>query len=425
MAPAMTKRPSSRARAPAASGPRRAVSDRWARGCRVWLLRIVAAKGVEERATGVTAFAVASDGRVAARAGRAEDGAGEVVLFDLATGAAIARFVTGTSAGPVAAVLPIGDTSEIGGVAVLRGESVELRYADAPEEEFSIPLAAPATRLAVAPDERFLFAHDPSGGPVSIVDIARGGLAQAVAADVPVAELAFTAGTAFLLRADQASVGALHLKAIREGEPLQAREVMLGRPWPGEPPEGAWIAAFPGGGQLIAVHAESYSGFILHDNPAMSDRSWPMTRVHLRGGEPRRIVVLDRSFRQTSPGVFESTALLPSAEAGWELVLTTGLGGQTACVEVPTAASVHDTARGPGTILVETGEAMAFHLRKPDGSPAAGLSVRLTFSAPQRQRRGRCRRACSSTIPPFRPAPADRHGPGAAPADLPAACPGG
>lgn len=207
---------------------------------------------------------------------------------------------------------------------------------------------------------------------------------MAVGADVPIIEIAFTARAAFFLRADQQSAGALFFDTIGPEEPARVREVVLGTPQAGTLPEGVWMAPLSGGRELLAVHAGSYSGFVLHDNPAMSDKTWPMTRVQLRGGEPRRIAVLDRSFRETSPGGFTGTALLPAVGTGWELVLTTGLGGQTVCFDVPTRAEVAAADKGPGLILAERdGGAVRLALVGPDGVPSRMTSVRLIFSAPQ------------------------------------------
>ncbi|TAG29887.1 MAG: hypothetical protein EAZ40_02075 [Rhodobacterales bacterium] len=201
---------------------------------------------------------------------------------------------------------------------------------------------------------------------------------------MPIIEIAFSARGAFLLRADQQSVGAIFFDSIRADEPAVVREVVLGAPQANPLPPGAWMAPLSGGREVVAVHAASYSGFVLHDNPAMSDTSWPMTRVQLRGGEPRRITVIDRSLRETAPGVFAGSALLPATGAGWELVLTTGLGGQTMCFDVPTLADVPAAVKGPGRIVPERGaETFGLALVGPDGGPAGLVTVRLTFSAPQ------------------------------------------
>lgn len=340
------------------------------------LVRVMADGTAVDLSTGVTALAVAADGRAAVYSGP-----GKAVLFDLVTGRELARF-------PVAidlrAAIPLNDPSGTTGIAVLSAGRLDLHYADAPDAPVAVALQAPATRLAAPVDGRFLFAYDPLGGPVSIVDTVRGRLVQAVGADVPIIEIAFTARAAFLLRADQQSVGALFFDTIRADEPTFVREVVLGTAQAGRLPEGVWMAPLSGGRELVAVHAGSYSGFVLHDNPAMSDKTWPMTRVQLRGGEPRRIAVLDRSFQETSPGVFSGTAVLPPAGTGWELVLTTGIGGQTMCFDVPTRAEVPAAARGPGSIVASRDDRnVGLQLVGPDGMPAREVTVRLTFSAPQ------------------------------------------
>lgn len=340
------------------------------------LIRVMADGTVTEVARGVSALAAATGGKVAAYSS-----ASKAAVFDLATGHELARF---PGKAKVDAVIPIHDPSGVSGIILLLDDQLEIYYSDAPDMPVSITLAAPATRLVLPADGRFLFAHDPAGGPVSIIDTVRGRLVQAVGADVPITEIAFSARGAFLLRADQQSVGAIFFDTIRDKEPAVVREIVLGTPQAGTVPAGAWMAPLSGGREVVAVHAASYSGFVLHDNPAMSDTSWPMTRVQLRGGEPRRIAVIDRSLRETAPGVFAGTALLPASGAGWELVLTTGLGGQTMCFDVPTLAEVPAAAKGPGMIVPDrVGETFGLALVGPDGSPARLVTVRLTFNAPQ------------------------------------------
>jgi hypothetical protein len=340
------------------------------------LIRVLADGSTSEAVSGVTSLTATPGGGTAVYSGP-----GKAALFDLATGRDLARFPVKADA---SAALPLGDPSGTTGIAVLSADRLEIYYTDAPDLPFSIALPAPATRLAAPADGRFLFAYDPAGGPVLVVDTIRGRVVQAVGADVPIIEIAFTERAAFLLRADQQSAGALFFDTIRADEPARVREVVLGTPQAGKLPDGVWMAPLSAGRELVAVHAGSYSGFVLHDNPAMSDKTWPMTRVQLRGGEPRRIAVLDRSFRETGPGVFEGTAMLPAVGAAWQLVLTTGLGGQTVCFTVPTRAEVTAAVKGPGTILAERDDAaIRLALVGPDGTPARRIAVRLTFSAPQ------------------------------------------
>lgn len=179
--------------------------------------------------------------------------------------------------------------------------------------------------------------------------VAGAGGGAVAGADVPIAEIAFTTRAAFLMRADQASVAAPFFDTLRPDVPARVREVMLGAPQAGLLADGAWMAPLSGGRELVAVHASGASGFVRQDNPAKSGTSWPMKRVQLRGGEPRRIAVLDRSFRETAPGRFTGAVMLPAAGAGWgELVLTTGLGGQTLCFDVPTRIEAPAAAKGTG-----------------------------------------------------------------------------
>jgi hypothetical protein len=226
-------------------------------------------------------------------------GRGGAVLFDIATGQQLAGFATAAASG---AMMPLVFGEQDVGLAILAGDEVRLRYSDTPDHAIPVALTRPATTLRLSPDARFLFAFDPAAGPVHVIDVARGRLVQAIAADVPIAEVGFTARAAFLLRADQSSAGVIFFDTITDGASPQLREVVLGQPLTAPWPQGRFLATLTNGAEIVAVHAASFTGFILHDNPAMGDKTWPMILVQLRGGAPRQIAVVDRRFVETAPG---------------------------------------------------------------------------------------------------------------------------
>lgn len=120
------------------------------------------------------------------------------------------------------------------------------------------------------------------------------------------------------------------------------------------------LAALKPRSEVMAVHADSYTGFLLHPTSTIGDAP-PMASVRLRGGRPAMVAVLDRGFRQTGPGRHQAGAILP-AEGGFELVLSTGIGGMTLCHPVPTAAPEAGAAQDPGRMSARVGPA------GPDGS---------------------------------------------------------
>lgn len=295
-------------------------------------------------------------------------------LFDTASGEILID-----APGPSDAAAVLAADGAAFGLAVLRGDALELRFRDAPGAPLRVPLAAPATRLAVSPDGRILAAHDPAGGPVSIVDAGRSRLVQATSAGgTAIAEVLLTGRAAFLMLADQTRVGVLDTRAIARGETAEFREVPLGAADPA-PPEGAVLLASlapdPG---VLAVHRQSRQGYRLHDYGTTGNVP-AMTALPLRGGEPRLVAGIDRSFRQTGPGRFRTVASLPGP-GRWELVATTGLGALSFCLPVP-VAEPGAPAPEPGRILALPGADGALQLRllAGNGAPVSAEGV-LTFA---------------------------------------------
>ncbi|MCX7645769.1 MAG: hypothetical protein N2Z62_10805 [Rhodobacteraceae bacterium] len=295
-------------------------------------------------------------------------------LFDTASGEIL---IDAPGPAGAAAVLAAGGAAF--GLAVLRGGELSLHFLDAPEAAVRIPLAAPATRLAVSPDGRILAAHDPAGGPVSIVDAGRSRLVQATSAEgTAIAEVLLTERAAFLMLADQTRVGVLDTRAITRGETAEFREVPLGAADAAPPAGAVFLASLAPDPGILAVHRQSRQGYRLHDYGATGNVP-AMTALPLRGGEPRLVAAIDRSFRQTAPGRFRTVASLPGP-GRWELVATTGLGALSFCLPVP-VAEPGEAAPEPGRILALPAEDGALKLRlvAGDGAPVEAEGV-LTFA---------------------------------------------
>lgn len=322
----------------------------------------------------VSVAALSVDGRTVAIAG-----AEKTLLINSRDKAVLARF-PGMRADAVVTLDGIDGTT---GLAALDGRGrVVLRYADAPDYAQEVELAGPATQLVAEPQGRYLFAFDPSGGPVSIIDVARGRLRDAIAADVPISDVAFTDRLFFLLRADQAALGMVPFDDLPGNEPLHPRELLLGQA-ADVSPDSDRLTSFGGGTALLAVHGPSSTGFVFPDDPAMLSRSTAMTSVQLRGGSPRHVASLDRDLTETTDGRFESRVRLPSSAGGWELVVREESARQSFCAEVPTAVIAPDEARGPGRITAASGEPLYLTLIGPDGLPVSDVQARLSFFAPE------------------------------------------
>ena len=266
------------------------------------------------------------------------------------------------------------------GIALLTGAGIAIQYLDAPELVQLIPLPARVARLAAAPGGRVALAWSPRGGPAHVIDVARGRLVRSVKANSPISEVAFSQRSAFLMLASQTHVGALGLDAIARGEAADFREILIGSAAQA-PRAGRQLLAplWPLDG-MLAVHAESYQGYRIMESSTMGDAP-AMTATTLRGGIPRLVATLDRSFREGPEGVFQTVASLPGP-GRFELVATTGLGALSFCTELPVALPQGPEAAPVGRLAIRPeGEAIRLALTDAGGHPRAGLVGRVTFSA--------------------------------------------
>ena len=315
------------------------------------------------------------------------------IVLDRQTGSELARFGQLESAGDrdadaddsalLSDVLPLENQQGTFAVAAVSGDTLFIHYLDAISEPLEIGLPEAATHLAGDADGRFIFAYSPAGGATAIVDIARSHLAQVVGANPPIAQVAFAGRAAFLMLSDQSMAGAIDLSSISIGTHAEVRQVTLGAADTTPRSVAALMTPLTPTNRMLAVHAGSYTGFVIEDSSAMGDAP-PMTSVRLRGGIPERVVAIDRSFQEIEPGVFEVSARLPAGGA-YELVLTTGIGGLSSCFSIANGEVITAGSREPGriTTLVESGqpERQRLKLEDADGAPQSGVQAEVMFSA--------------------------------------------
>ena len=314
---------------------------------------------------------------------------GDVLATAGPSGAALLDTVTGvptlTVEGRVIHALPLADGSGTFALATLSRDEITITYTDAPENPVTMKLPSHATRLAAGPGGRWILAHDPSmADPVMLVDVGRGRVIQSIATPGAISEIAFTDRAAYLMTANQSQVGILELGAIRMDQPSTLRQVALGQPQARQLDHSGYLMPLWPQPGMIAVHAESFTGFIIHDYSVMGDAP-PMSAIRLRGGVPRMIAGIDRSFREIAPGVFRTTAMLPRA-GRFELVTTTGIGALSFCALLPaTEDAVTEKSVAPGRLRAEQvkgapGRVVRLSFRSDDGVPVAKgqFDVRIT-----------------------------------------------
>lgn len=288
-------------------------------------------------------------------------GTGHTGLYQSRDGAPLIVLATGSDA-----ALALSDPDGTFALARLSGDRLDIHYTDAPDQPVAVALPSPVSRLVAGPGGRWILGHDPGrAAPTLLIDVARGRVIQSVSAGVPVSEIAFTDRAAYLMLADQSRVGVLDLAAIDGDSATPLRDVMLGQARERLLDHAGYLVPLWPQPGMLAVHAESYTGFVIHDYAMMGDAP-PMTALRLRGGVPQRVVAFDRSFREAAPGLFRTMAVLDTP-GDYELVATTGIGALSFCARLPAMPGTTTSAdTAPGYLTAQ---------RLP-GDPA---QVRLTF----------------------------------------------
>lgn len=259
--------------------------------------------------------------------------------------------------------------------------ALHVLWPDAGDAAVRIPVDAAHHRLAVDMEGRFVLAFG-GDGPVSIVDLARSRVVQAVGSSSPVAEIAFIPNTAFLRTTDGAMIGILDLRLVAPDTPAVVGQKLIGPPLAQDAATdaaGLLVPLLPEPA-LLAVHAGSYTGFVFDAGHATSGKP-PMEALRLRGGVPRLIRALDAGLREQAPGLFVATARLPQA-VPYELVVSAGVGQASFCAPVPVDAQAPFPADLPGRVLFQA-EGGQIRLRLVDGAgqPVANRSGRLVFQS--------------------------------------------
>lgn len=271
---------------------------------------------------------------------------------------------------------PQGGEAILAAVLSADGRQARLAWADAPEAAQALPLAAEATRVDIQPGGGRVLFWDPAGA-VSVVDAVSGTLAGALAIHAGISAVAFADRAAFLMAPDGSAVTVLDLGSVGPGKSPALQQVRLDRraARPADPrgTEGLLVSLAPAP-RAIAVHPDSRTMFVVEARNSLGEAP-PMTTGQLRGGQPQRIAVLDRSFREAAPGRFATRAVIPTP-GEWELVLTTGIGGLSTCFRMdvapdPQAPAVPAPARAPGRLVLLPGAAPVL-----DGPSTIRLALR-------------------------------------------------
>ncbi|MGX0975085.1 hypothetical protein ACSSVY_000783 [Roseovarius sp. MBR-51] len=253
--------------------------------------------------------------------------------------------------------------------------SLQIRYADAPDQPFDVPLGAQFTRVDTGPEGRVAVVWTPADSLVALVDLAEGRVVQQVSlSGAGVTEVAFTDNAAWLLSHDGGFVGVLDLATVALGQSAILRQVRLGLNADIPPPEGRLLLPLLPSPQVLAVSPESQTGWLIGEL-ASSVEMPPMESLRLRGGIPADVHAVDRSFREVEPGVYEAAWAFPAGE--WELVMTTDVGNLSTCIPFRVEGEVERRQLVPVRLSTTQGlsliagrpQDVAFRVLDGDGQP--------------------------------------------------------
>lgn len=168
-------------------------------------------------------------------------------------------------------------------------------------------------QVRVAPDERLALAVNPERDLVHVVDVAAGRIVQTGNMDKGPDQVAFTDTLAYVRHRGSDVVFILPLAGL--GRTDDAPVSVIDFPG-GQNPPGKMVTRTPAAGIVSAVGEPA----VLVANPEdkavyfyKEGMAAPMGHFQNYGESPRAVLVVDRSLRETAPGVYETFARLPRA----------------------------------------------------------------------------------------------------------------
>jgi YVTN family beta-propeller protein len=270
---------------------------------------------------------------------------------------------------------------------------------DSSEPAARVRLEPGLGRLRFAPGGRLAFIPHPAKNAVHILDAARGRIVQTADVEAGPDQVTFSEELAYVRHQGSETVLMIPLKEVGvEGRPVPLVDFPGGQHPPGRlpvPTLADGIVRAPGAAAVLVANPEDQAIYYYKEGMAA-----PMGHFPAYGKHPRAVQVVDRSLRETAPGVYETGVELGRA-GNYEVAVLVGSPKILHCFPL-TIAENPALAKGrkPRALNVEyladrevrVGDEVAVRLKltDPDGVPKTGLKdVRvLTFLAPgQRQHR--------------------------------------
>jgi YVTN family beta-propeller protein len=263
-----------------------------------------------------------------------------------------------------------------------------------PEPRARIAVTPGLGQIRFAPGGRLAFVVHSNADAVHIVDAANNRLIQTADVDKDPDQVAFSDELAYVRHRGSEAVLMIPLKTVGEpGRPVSVIDFPGGQHPPGRispPTPAAGIVQAPGAAAVLVSNPEDQAIYFYKEGMAA-----PMGHFKNYGKQPRATLVVDRSLRETAPGVYETTAKLGNP-GDYDLALFVDSPKLVRCfplkvAEDPTLAAARRPKIGvealgaPSAVNVGEDVALRFKLTDPvSGAPRTGLQdVRvLTFLAP-------------------------------------------
>jgi YVTN family beta-propeller protein len=233
--------------------------------------------------------------------------------------------------------------------------------------------AAGLGQIRFAPGGRFALVVNPLNDFIYVVDASSNRIVQQGKLDAGPDQIAFTNKEAHIRHRGSDAVLMIALASLgRPDEEISVADFSGGRHAPGEmsrpTPADGIVQASGENGVLVANPGDKSVYYYMEGSAA------PMGNFSNYGHEPRAVLSLDRSLRERSPGLYETTTTLP-AEGTYDLALLLDRPRIVSCLGLPIAPDPALTAVKPPKLKIEPRVVASTTAGEP-----AHLAFRLTFA---------------------------------------------
>lgn len=249
----------------------------------------------------------------------------------------------------------------------------------------TIEISAGASMVRVTPDARLALSINPLEKSMYVVDVSSNQLIQSGALEGIPDQIVFSRTLAYVLLRDSEQVQMIVLSELgRKGAGIAVADVGGGRrPFGMDMPSLAPSVVQAVGGDAV-LFANGPDKVIYYYREGMAA---PMGNFNNYGRRPRAVTVVDRSLRERSPGVYETSARL--AEGGrYDVAFLVDAPRAVDCFTVAVADEPRTGAPGPAirTALVDAGvrrsgeaASLRFRVTNQSGAPVEKLDDSLVL----------------------------------------------